>query len=251
MIDKIDLSIKASSIRKKLGEDEASLIDIFSLAHTINRLTLVLYPLGPNISGACFKSSLSSIIAINSDMSIGRQRFSLAHEFYHLFFDAEMSSSICSSKIGSGNTKEKEADQFASYLLMPPAALYDTIQSYKDGKNRKLSLIDTVKLEQYFGVSRQAMLFRLQKENEITSSEAANMQTNVISSAARLGFDTTLYKPLPEDKKRRVYGHYIQQAEKLLQSDLISTGKYEELLLDAFRDDIVYGDETEGGELVD
>ncbi|HBT65451.1 MAG TPA: toxin-antitoxin system, toxin component [Ruminococcaceae bacterium] len=250
MIDKIDLSIKAASIRKKLGEDESSPINIFALAHTINSLTLVFYPLGQNISGACIKSNLSSIIAINSGMSAGRQRFSLSHELYHLFFDTGMSSSICSSKIGSGNKKEKEADQFASYLLMPPTALYDMIRSCKNSDNRKLTMMEIVKLEQYFGVSRQAMLFRLQSENEITPTEAANMQKDVILSAARFGFDTALYKPLPEDKKRCVYGHYIQQAEKLLQADMISTGKYEELLLDAFRDDIVFGDE-EGGETVD
>ena len=87
MIDKMELSIKASQIRKKLGEDESSPIDIFALSQTIDSLTLMFYPLGNNISGACFKNSNSSIIAINSDMSLGRQRFSLAHELYHLFFD--------------------------------------------------------------------------------------------------------------------------------------------------------------------
>lgn len=86
MIDKMELSIKASQIRKKLGEDESSSIDIFALSQTIDSLTLMFYPLGKNISGACFKNSNSSIIAINSDMSLGRQRFSLAHELYHLFF---------------------------------------------------------------------------------------------------------------------------------------------------------------------
>ena len=36
-------------------------------------------------------------------------------------------------------------------------------------------------------------------------------------------------------------GHYIASSEKLLEEELISQGKYESLLLDAFRDDIVYG----------
>jgi hypothetical protein len=41
------------------------------------------------------------------------------------------------------------------------------------------------------------------------------------------------------------------QAKKLFEKDLISTGKYEQLLLSAFRPDLVYGDELEGGELND
>jgi len=184
-------------------------------------------------------------------MSLGRQRFSLAHELYHYFFDRDESSTVCSSKIGFGNENEKRADQFASYFLMPSAALYELIQSYKQGKERKLSVNEIVKLEQYFGVSRQAMLIRLQEEGEISSSEAVELQQGVILSAARLGFDVSLYKPSPEHKKRCVLGHYILQAEYLLQSGIISNGKYEELLLDAFRDDIVYGDEEEGGGFID
>ena len=46
MIDKMELSIKASQIRKKLGEDESSPIDIFALSQTIDALTLMFYPLG-------------------------------------------------------------------------------------------------------------------------------------------------------------------------------------------------------------
>ncbi len=36
------------------------------------------------------------------------------------------------------------------------------------------------------------------------------------------------------------FGKYIKIAEELRQKSLISKGKYEELLLDAFRSDIVY-----------
>lgn len=251
MIDKMDLSNKASSIRRYLGEDELSPIDIFSLTQSIRALTFVFYPLGNNISGACFKNKLSSIIAINSDMSIGRQRYSLAHELYHFYFDQNDSTTVCSSKIGGENENEKKADQFASYFLMPSAALYDAIQKYKKGTNTQLSINEIIRLEQYFGVSHQAMLFRLQEEGEISSAHASSMQAGIISLATRLGFDISLYKPSPEEKKIRVIGHYIYQAENLLHENVISNGKYEELLLDAFRDDIVFGDETEGGDILD
>lgn len=251
MIDKMALSNKASSVRKKIGEDNTSPIDIFALVYTLENVTLVKYPLGEKISGACLKNNTSTVIAVNSGMSIGRQRFSLAHELYHLYFDEDMTSTICSSKIGGGNQTEKSADQFASYLLMPPAALYEKIQEIKSVEKRNLTIKDVIKLEQYFGVSRQAMLFRLQEEGELSQPDAAGMQKDVILTAAKLGYDTSLYKSTPESENRGTYGHYIKQAENLLQSEVISTGKYEEWLLDAFRDDIVYGDEMEGGELID
>lgn len=251
MIDKMELSIKASQIRKKLGEDESSPIDIFALSQTIDSLTLMFYPLGKNISGACFKNSNSSIIAINSDMSLGRQRFSLAHELYHLFFDEDQSSTICSSKIAGENENEKKADKFASYFLAPPTALYGAIQKRKSLTGKPLSLGDIIRLEQHFGISHQAMLVRLSEEKEISVEDIDSMQSGIISAAARLGFDVSLYKPSPEDKKVQVLGHYIYQADNLLQADVISMGKYEELLLDAFRDDIVFGGEEEGGDVID
>lgn len=250
MINKMELSSKASLIRKRLGEDDSSPVDIFSLVQSIESLTLVFYPLGKNISGACFKGGLSAVIALNSDMSIGRQRYSLAHELYHLYFDQNIPSTICSSKLGIGTENEKKADQFASYFLMPPAALYESIQKYKKASDLQLQPEDIIRLEQYFGISHQAMVIRLIEENEF-SSDAAPMQLGIINMAAKLGFDVSLYKPSPENKKIQVFGHYICQAENLLQAEIISTGKYEELLLDAFRDDIVYGEEWEGGLLID
>ena len=65
-----------------------------------------------------------------------------------------------------------------------------------------------------------------------------------------MGFSTDLYSPLEENKQYRTYGHYIQRVEKLREMNIISEGKYDELLLDAFRDDIVYSTE-EGCDLID
>lgn len=246
----MELSNKAASIRKKLGEDEASPINIFSLAQTIESVTLVFYPLGQNISGACFKLQSSSIITINTDMSVGRQRYSLAHELYHLYFDDEMSSTICSSKIGGDNENEKKADQFASYFLMPPAALYEELQKDKKSSSGTISINEIIRLEQYFGVSHQAMLIRLREEGKLSFDDLKTMQTGITALAAKFGFDVSLYKPSPEDKRIQVLGHYICQAEALLKNNIISNGKYEELLLNAFRDDIVFGEE-EGGDVID
>lgn len=94
-------------------------------------------------------------------------------------------------------------------------------------------------------------MFRLIEENEITQQEAELMRQGVIWSAVCLGYEDTLYKPLPADKQYMTYGFYIQQADEAFKKGLISSGKYEELLLSAYRSDLVYGDESEGGELID
>lgn len=251
-MDKMDLWKKATMLRKQLGEDSQSPIDIFSLVYTIDHLTVVFYPMGDRISGMCVKGQESNVIAINSAMSVGRQRFSMAHELFHLFYDSNMATTICSRGIGvGGKAEEKDADQFASYFLMSPAALTDAITRIKKKEGNKLTVNSVVKLEQYFRVSRQAILIRLIEENELTDHEAESMKKDVIRSAIYLGYDDTLYRPLSSKKQHMTYGYYIQQADEVFENKLVSSGKYEELLLDAFRSDLVYGDSIKGAELVD
>lgn len=131
MINKSLLSSQAAWLRKQLGADDSAPIDIFSLAQTIRNLTLILYPLGVNISGVCYRGEHSSVVVVNSDMSVGRQRFSLAHEFYHLFFDDSPALSVSEIVIGNGDQVERAADQFASYFLIPQASLYGLMRKLK------------------------------------------------------------------------------------------------------------------------
>ncbi len=65
-----------------------------------------------------------------------------------------------------------------------------------------------------------------------------------------MGYDEKLYLPSPERLQKRTYGHYIKQVEELQQKDIVSSGKTDELLLDAYRDDIVFGEDI-GGEVID
>ena len=246
--DKYVLAREAGELRRRLGEDERSSVDVFQLAHTIKELTLVFYPMGSRLSGMCLKGTQDVLIAINSSMTYGRQRFSMAHELYHCFYD-EMDAMICAHDIGAPSSIERNANIFASFFLAPPAALSEAVSKIKQNKSI-LDIADVVRLEQFFGISRQAMLIRLVDEGELSQEDTIPMSCNIRSYAKSLGYSDTLYRPLPENKAKMTYGRYIKRAEELLGRGLISDGKYEELLLDAFRADLVYGLD-EGGELVD
>ena len=243
MLDKLELSTKAQELREQLGEDANSPIDVFSLANQIEGLSLVFYPLGTNISGMCLRDDKIRLIAINSTMSYGRQRYSLAHELYHLYYDDPSGFNICSKKLDPKSDNEKNADQFASYFIAP----------YKSLRNRithgfHVSMADVIALEQYYGMSHMAMLWRLVSEHYLTTDELEDMSKGVMSIARNLGYDDKLYKPLPLDSQKRTYGFYLKQIEQLREKDLVSLGKIDELLIDAFREDIAFdiGDDQEG-----
>ena len=242
---------KAVSLRKRLGVDSTSPVDVFSLSYSIPRLTIVYYPMGERLSGVCIKEESSNVIAINSAMTLGRQRFSMAHELYHLYYDGDPSTAICAKIIGVGDERENEADQFASYFLMPPDALAQMIESTKKKPSDELAVWNIVFLEQHFQVSRQALLHRLVDEGVLSLQKANTMKNNVRLSAINLGYDITLYEPTSVKKQYGTYGYYIKLADQIRERGLISSGKYEELLLLAFRSDLVFGDHIEGGEFLD
>lgn len=245
MIDKLKIYHQAVSIRKKLGESDTSPIDAFHIVQNIPHFSLILYPMGNNISGMCVKIGKDTVIAINSSMSIGRQNFSIAHELYHYYFDDSQKTIICKKDIGKGNEIERCADQFAAYFLMP-----------LEGEilNKKINTItfeEVIQLEQLYRVSHQAMLYRLLEEKLITTELMEEYRNNVMRTAANLGYDTSLYKPSGSEKERKTYGYYIKQAQTLLDKELISGGKFEQLLLEALRHDLVFGDDSDEEELND
>lgn len=248
MIEKIDINANAIWLRKFLKEDADSPIDIFSLVNSIDNLTIIFYPMSNRISGMCVKVGENNMIAINSETTYGRQRYTLAHELCHLYFHKNLNNSICSKDIDrTVDEKEVEADIFASYFLAP----YESLKSYiidTLGKDKgELEVEDVVRIEQYYGLSRQATLNRLVSERYITKSKADTMRSGIRRSASKLGYDEKLYAPSEEGKKYYTIGKYVKIAEELNNKNKVSSGKYEELLLDAYRYDIVFGldDEVE------
>jgi Zn-dependent peptidase ImmA (M78 family) len=248
----IELNSNALKMRKILNEDSSSPMDIFSLINNLKSVTLVFYPMSDRISGMCIREDNSKIIGINSNMSYGRQRFTAAHELYHLFFEKELRSVICEKDMSeSKSDSEKEADKFASYLLAP----YDSLRNYLEENNildnHALIVEDVINMEQYYQLSHQAMLYRLVSDGYLDWNTFNNLKKPVSQKAMRLGYDDKLYKASQEEKKYFSIGEYVQKVEKLKERDLISDGKYEELLLDGFRADIVYNLGSEGIELND
>ena len=248
----IDLNSKAVILRKKFGVDSFSPVDVFSLINGHDNITLVFYPMSDKISGMCVRvDKEDTLIAINSALSYGRQRFTAAHELYHLFFQSNFRNVVCAKDIeGKKNDEEKNADTFASFFLIPDEALKVFI-SEGISEDETISIKNVVKIEQKFGMSRQATLCRLQSEGYITPEMANTWKTKVKQSARKFGFDDKLYLSTPQEKQYFTTGSYLTIVEQLKEKGIISQGKYAELLLDAYRSDMVYNLSLEGEEKYD
>lgn len=252
--ERINLNSDALLLRKKLGEDPNSPIDIFSIINAHKGITLIYYPMSMNISGMCGRIDISdSYIAINSNHTYGRQRFTLAHELYHLNFQDKFTKIVCGTDLeGKKDEEEMNADTFASFFLAPYDSLrFFILETLGKPKGQPLGIEDIVNTEQYFGMSRQATLFRLKQEGFDFQQKTDELKGNVILSARMLGFDDKLYTCTSIDRQHFTTGRYINLAEKLREKGIISKGKYDEFLLDAYRSDIVYNLPSEGEEIYD
>lgn len=245
-----ELNSLALRTRKMWNEDGYSPIDIFAIVNgwKEKKITIVKYPMSSRISGMCTKEDEDIVICINSTTSYGRQRFTLAHELYHVLYEEGKQRVICDMNMnGDKSESEKEADQFASYLLMP----YDALLEFEHDKT-KWNLEKVIDAEQFFQVSHQAMIHRLVSDNMLSNNNTDEYKTITISTvAAKLGYGKELYFPTARNKQYFTTGEYIRKVERMAEKDLISEGKKEELLLDAYRADIVYNFDEEEANLND
>ena len=239
-----ELNSLALKTRKIWNEDTYSPIDIFAIINgwKDKKITLVKYPMSSRISGMCTKEKEDIVICINSATSYGRQRFTLAHELYHVLYEENLQRVICDMNMsGDKPESEQEADQFASYLRMP----YDALLEYEEDRS-KWTIEKVIDAEQFFQISHQAMLHRLVRDGMLSNKEADQYKTITVSmEAARLGYGKELYFPTEKNKQYFTTGEYIRKVEKLAEMDLISEGKKDELLLEAYRADIVYNYDEE------
>lgn len=97
------------------------------------------------------------VVGINANRPITRQRFSAAHELCHHFRDADKQISCV---IGSKNSVERFAEDFAAALLMPINELKAQVNKKRNGAG-SISFDDVLEIADYFGVSFQACLFRV------------------------------------------------------------------------------------------
>lgn len=226
--DKI-LEAKANKFRRELGLGTETSLDLEKLLLNLGVLT-VYKPLESEFSGMALKTNENLFMLINSALPVGRQNFTIGHELYHLFIQHDFNFQICNAgKFDKKDKEEYNADVFSSYFLMPDAALIKQIPEKELGWGETLSLATIIKMEQYFGVSRAALLVRLSKSKYIHYDDYKPYLKGVIKSAVEHGYSSDLYVRNDENK---VIGDYGTKVKALYDVDKISESHYHSLMLD-------------------
>lgn len=217
----------AKKFRSDYELSQTESINMKSLLRKLNILTIY-KPLSDTFYGMSLKaSSGAKFILINSENPRGRQHFSIAHELFHLYFDENPTPHVCNEEHGGKTPSERNADAFASALLLPFDGLMKWIPQ-SEIKLNKISLATIIKIEQYYSVSRKALLVRLKQKSLISPREFDELnKIPVQESAKQYGYDNSLYN---KGNENLVIGDFGEKARDLYDRGIISEGHYLELL---------------------
>jgi len=182
-------------------------------------------PEGRDIWGMfTFDEKFGSCILVNSTPAVGKQLFSLAHEYGHFIFHKARLGVISFEK-QKGTSEERIADYFAGEFLMPENAVNDIFNMRV--KNRKEVIAeDIVYLADYFGVSFQAMTYRLNNMSVINNSQKKEFLEETWVSAVRKSMGMSE----PERSKVKFPLLYTYLCTKAYQQNRITTAKFAEFL---------------------
>jgi len=227
--DRDDFSIDGFERADKLGAEIHNFLDLGSRP-SFNLLKILENKLRFKILHLSLRKGVSGASVVDNNMGVGilinvndapwRRNFDLAHELFHIItWDV-----FSPDEIGNGTTKtrpEQYADIFASSLLLPEAHLLDTLK--ETATDNEIRVIDIIELAKEFGVSTEAVFWRLVNLKKLKKSQALKV------------LDNPKFRDLDRNMRRRLYSkdrpskfpsRFISLACRCLMEGKISRGTF-------------------------
>jgi Zn-dependent peptidase ImmA (M78 family)/transcriptional regulator with XRE-family HTH domain len=162
----------AREVRQYLGLGTGPVGNLFRVVD--ERFLVFRLPLGQELQTAPSGLFLNHpqagfCIAVNCEMTLGRQIFTLAHEIGHAFFHSQQNPALI-SMVGAPVMRERFADAFAGEFLVPGDTLAKLVRELLEVGEDVSDPAVVVHLQRHFGVSYAALLVRLRQERHIPQS---------------------------------------------------------------------------------
>ncbi len=224
------VEVLANNISNLLGLGRRPAFTLQKVLEQDYGIKVLCYPFIDGSAVSTVNRSIGNIIVINSHEVPWRQNYDLAHELFHLItWDAVIENKMYINDEYSEEI-EKRANLFASILLLPEQEVKKEILNRVD-KDGNITNSDIVDVAIEFGISTQALIYRLANLKLISFEQASTVVKDVELS--------TLSKQMRKQEKieKRLSDQFISLAIRCLRKGLISRGKFSELV-DIDRSDI-------------
>ena len=231
--DRDDFSVNGFEQADKLGAEIHNFLDLgsrpsFNLLNVLEnklRFKILHLSLKTGVSGASVVDNTMGVgILININDAPCRRNSDLAHELFHIVtWDV-----FSPEEIGNGTIKtkpEQYADIFASSLLLPKAHLIDTLK--ETVTDNEIRVIDIIELAKEFGVSTEAVFWRLVNLKELKKSQVQRVLDNPKFRYLDRDMRRSLYS---KDSPSRFPSRFISLACRCLMEGKISRGTFAQYL---------------------
>lgn len=227
ILQKTNLNLPEESFRlqiKDLAEDvrikfaRKGLSDIFDILS--EAAFLIRKPLDTDeLSGFSTYFEEQFIVYLNSNFTLGHERYTGAHELYHLIYNADI---LKKEKILLDDEKHKEedakADVFASEFLMPEDYVKEVFYKIVNVDKNSILPRHIIRMHNYFKVSYKAMLKRLIQLNLCSIDKYEELvdicsleNTELLQSLTiREGYSIDLITPSKETYVSKEYIEFIK-----------------------------------------
>lgn len=215
-----------ASIHSQLDLGSRPACNLLQVLENNLRFKILHLPL-EDVSGACVVDNTLGVgILINAKDAPWRRNFDLAHELFHVItwnvFSPE--------EIGEGTKKTKPeqfADTFAASLLLPEGHLREALNEVSSGGT--LKLVDIIELAKDFGVSSEAILWRLAWMNGIKFSRAQAQK--ILDDPRFKEMDKKIrYGLYPEILPAKLPSRFVSLACRGLMDGILSRGLFAQYL---------------------
>lgn len=225
--DEIGESI-ALEERQRLGLGDKPIGVLRTLLEQEVGLRIYYLPLKPSKYSAIYLYSdqIGGCIAVNSQHPEERGRMSLAHDYGHFLTSRYKPTLYIEGFYPHRSESEKIADQFAVHFLMPTTGITRRFADIRKTKG-KVTPYDLVEMAHYFGVSFEALCYRLEGLRLIPSGMLEHLKDEgfkVQYVKVQLGLET-----LPASRQRLPLRHQLLAVEALDQG-LVSESRFAQLL---------------------
>jgi transcriptional regulator with XRE-family HTH domain len=189
-LSKDDVRRKAEEARRFFRLGDGPVGDLWTLADLCG-ITVYQAPLGGNLRGTVSGAFLPHdrvgfSVVINSQTTLGRRQFTLAHELAHALFHGDH---IYVGYLGRRQSAERFANEFAAEFLVPIQSLRSVVETLGLAKVQDAEVV--ISLQRLFRVSYAMMLVRLQAANLTPGADVARLrEVQPVHLAERLGYST-------------------------------------------------------------
>ena len=175
---------RAAEERKRLELGAEPVADVRALVERQGALVFSTPVSGGSLSGCFALISGDTWIMVNSAQRVGRQHFTIAHEYCHSLVDRDREFVLCTK---AKPPHEKFADAFAAAFLMPAES---SLAFFASVIGMPLKAESVVEYCYVFGVSYRAALFRLVDLGVATSRQAEALASmSPVRVAAAMGYN--------------------------------------------------------------